>query len=266
MKRPPEYDPGLFHAEELVKTPIPDVLTDPPPKVLIAVLSVRTPPYGQMIHTSKATWDAVEVPGVETIYYVAEPESALHDQVIGFPIKEGYYRIGYKNLLAWKWMLENRDFDFLVRPNASCYVHKPRLLARCSHLPTSDLLYGSVVSDPNRRPWLWGGHQFIMSRDVVQKVVDNPQVWNHSEIEDVALSHAASDLGIPFTQTLDACAIDRIGPNDRRVISTNGNSFHFSDWADVSKLDTQIFFRVKQDYDRHEDAVVMQNLLKYLTP
>ena len=88
-------------------------------KILISVLSVRTPPYGQMIDTSKATWDSIEVPGVETIYYVGEPDTPLADKVLGTPVKEGYATIGHKNLIAWKWMLENRQFDFMARVNAS---------------------------------------------------------------------------------------------------------------------------------------------------
>ena len=235
-------------------------------KVLISVLSVRAAPYGQMIDTSKATWDSIEVPGVETIYYVGEPDSGITDRVLGTPVKEAYKTIGFKNLAAWKWMLENRDFDFMARVNASCFVHKARLYEHCLARPTSGLLVGSIVQDPNRAPWMWGGHQFVMSRDVIQSLVDNPKVWNHAEIEDVALSHAAADLGIPFVQCQDACAIDRLSETDWRVISTNGNNFGFTDWRDASKLDDQVFFRVKRDGARHEDALVMNELFKNLKP
>lgn len=235
-------------------------------KVLISVLSVRAAPYGQMIETSKATWDSVEVHDMETIFYVGEPDTPLTDRVLGTPVKEAYKTIGYKNLAAWKWMLENRDFDFMARVNASCYVHKERLRDHCMDYPATGFLCGSIVKDPNRAPWMWGGHQFVMSRDVVQSLVDNPQVWNHSEIEDVALSHAATALGIPFTQCKDACAFDRLSEDRWRVISVNGNNFEFTDWRDVEKLDDQVFFRVKRDGARHEDAMIMNELLKNLKP
>lgn len=236
-------------------------------KVLIAVLSTRTPPYGEMIETSKATWDSEEVPGVETIYYVGEPESAIQDRVIGFPVREALSTIGHKNLQAWKWMLDNREFDFMARVNASCYVHKRRLLAHCGEHPASMFLAGSIYQGDEARPtWLWGGHQFLMSRDVVQALVDNPGVWNHSEMDDVALSHAATALGVQFTHGNHACAIDRMGPDSWRVVSTDGTNFEFTDWADLAKLDTPHFFRVKQDLKRHEDAIVMKNLHTYLTP
>ncbi len=234
-------------------------------KVLIAVLSVRTPPYGQMIDTSKATWDSIEIPGVETIYYVGSPDTPLEDRVLGTPVQEAYKTIGHKNLHAWKWMLENRDFDFLARPNASCYVHKARLHEHCKSLPSENYLAGSIVVDDSRPSWIWGGHQFLMSRDVVQNLVENPQVWNHAEIEDVALSHAATALGIGFTPGYHACAIDKL-EEGWRVISTNGQNFEFTDWADVAKLREQHFFRVKQDLRRHEDAVVMNELFKNLIP
>lgn len=236
-------------------------------KVLIAVISTRTPPYGEMIETSKATWDSVDVPGVETVFYVGEPESPLTDRVIGFPIKEAYRTMGHKNLQAWRWMLEHSDFDFMARVNASCYVHKARLLAHCADLLPVNYLAGSIYQGDEKRPtWLWGGHQFLLSRDVVQAMVDNPQVWNHEEMDDVALSHAATALGVSFAQGEHACAIDRMGPDLWRVVSTNGRNFEFTDWADVAKLDSQHFFRVKQDQRRHEDAMIMKELFKHLTP
>ncbi len=236
-------------------------------KVLIAVLSTRTPPYGEMIATSKATWDSVTVPGVETIYYVGEPESALDDRVIGFPVHEAYRTMGHKNLAAWRWMLDHREFDFMARVNASCYVHKARLLEHCKGLPGSRYLAGSIYTGDSHRPtWLWGGHQFLMSRDVVQALVDNPAVWNHAEMDDVALSHAATAVGVPFVHGNHACAIDRLGEDLWRVVSTDGTNFEFTDWAEVVKLTGQHFFRCKIDLKRHLDAVVMRNLFNYLTP
>jgi len=234
-------------------------------KVLIAVISTRTPPYGEMIHTSKATWDSVDVPSVETIFYVGEPASPLEDRVIGVPMPEGYRTMGYKNLLAWQWMLHNLEFDFMARVNASCYVHKARLLAHCQTLTPENYLAGSIYQgDEKRATWLWGGHQFLMSRDVVQAFVDHPEVWNHSEMDDVALSHAATALGVPFVHGDHACAIDPVGEG-WRVVSTNGNNFEFTDWMAVQMLDTQHFFRCKIDLRRHEDAIVMRELFKHLT-
>lgn len=236
-------------------------------KVLIAVISTRTPPWGEMIDTSKATWDSVDVPGVETIYYVGEPGSELNDRVVGFPIPEGYRTMGHKNLQAWKWMLEHSDFDFMARINASCYVHKVRLLEHCKGLVPWKYLAGSIYQGDEKRPtWLWGGHQFLLSRDVVQSFVDNPEVWNHAEMDDVALSHAATALGVPFVHGNHACAIDHLDSGLWRVCSTNDQNFEFTDWADVAKLETQHFFRCKIDLRRHEDAVVMKNLFENLIP
>lgn len=236
-------------------------------KVLVAVLSTRSHPYGEMIETSKATWDSVDVPGVETVFYVGEPKSDLNDRVIGFPVRESYHTMGHKNLQGWKWMLDNRDFDFMARVNASCYVHKARLKAHCDTLTPEKYLAGSIYQGDQKRPtWLWGGHQFLLSRDVVQALVDNPQVWNHAEMDDVALSHAATALGVPFAHGDHACAIDHLADGSWRVVSTNGNNFAFTDWADVAKLDTQIFFRCKIDLKRHEDALVMRELFKHLIP
>ena len=236
-------------------------------KVLIAALSSRQPPWGQMIDTSKATWDSVDVPGVETVYYVGEPASQLDSKVVGFPVPEAYRTMGQKNLLAWEWMLDHSDFDFMARVNASCYVHKARLLAHCEDLLPFKYLAGSIYQgDEKRATWLWGGHQFLMSRDVVEALVANPETWNHGEMDDVALSHAATSLGVPFVHGNHACAIDKLDGDNWRVVSTDGNNFEFTDWADVAKLTTQHFFRCKIDRQRHIDAEVMRNLHKHLLP
>ena len=227
-------------------------------KVLIAVISTRQPPYGAMIDTSKATWDSVDTPDVETIYYVGNPGSPLTDRVLGLPVNDTYANMGHKNLAAWKWMLDNRDFDFMARVNASCFVHKPRLAAHCATLSTTNLLLGGTVAGSNP-PWLWGGHQFIMSRDVVQAFVDNKRVWPHIHMDDVALSHAATVLGIPFTQGNISCSVDP-HPEGWQVISSDGNNFSFSDWADIRKSEGTVFFRVKQDLERHKDAMIMHQL------
>lgn len=235
-------------------------------KALIAVLSTRSHPYGEMIGSAKATWDSVDVPGVETIFYVGEPQSDLNDGVLGTPVRDRYGTIGHKNIAAWKWMLDNRDFDFMARVNASCYVHKARLLARCEEYPKTGFLSGGIVEDPNRPHWLWGGYQFVMSRDVVQTLVDNADKWDHNLMEDMALSYLATTCGIPFSNSRDSCSIDRVGNDEWMAVSTGGMAFKFKDWKDLAKLSDRIFFRVKQDQRRHEDAMVMQKLFENLTP
>jgi hypothetical protein len=236
-------------------------------KVLVAVLSSRQPPWGEMIATSHTTWDAVDVPGVETIYYVGEPESALENKVVGFPVPEGYNTMGRKNLLAWKWMLDNYEFDFMARVNASCYVHKARLHAHCQDLLPFKYLAGSIYQgDEKRATWMWGGHQFLMSRDVVEALVMHPETWNHAEMDDVALSHAATALGVPFTHGNHACAIDKLENEKWRVVSTDGTNFEFTEWSAVAELTNQFFFRCKIDLKRHIDATVMRKLQKHLLP
>jgi hypothetical protein len=236
-------------------------------KVLIAALSSRQPPWGQMINTSMATWDSTDIPGIETVYYVGEPESALQNKVVGFPVPEAYKTMGRKNLLAWEWMLDNHDFDFMARVNASCYVHKARLLAHCQDLIPFKYLAGSIYQgDEKRATWLWGGHQFLMSRDVVEALVMNPDTWNHDEMDDVALSHAATALGVPFVHGDHACAIDKLDGNLWRVVSTNGQNFEFAKWEDVVQLTHPFFFRCKIDLRRHLDAFVMRELQYHLKP
>lgn len=234
-------------------------------RVLILVMSSQQPPYDALMRKSMETWDSIHVEGVRTRYYCGNPVKPHTPKVSYFPFDNELFNLGRLTLAAYSQALLENDWDYIARVNASCYVHKARLLARCAVHPAAGLLSGSIVQDTTRPTWMWGGHQFVLSRDVVQAVVDNARLWNHTQMEDVALSYAATAIGIPFTQTLDACGIDRLGPDEWRAISTNGKNLYFTNWADVAKLDSQIFFRVKRDGARHEDIEVMQNLHTHLT-
>jgi hypothetical protein len=53
-------------------------------RVLILVVSSQNPPYDRMYQTSCETWDSIDVPGVETVYYFSEPMQPNTDTEIYF--------------------------------------------------------------------------------------------------------------------------------------------------------------------------------------
>ena len=195
----------------------------------------------------------------ETLYYCGDSRKPNTDKVIYLPVKDGLFQMGHKTILALEYALRTKEFDYIARVNASCYVRKDKLVEHCQELPETNVFSGTVVLDPHRPKWLLGGGQFIYSKDVVEKIVANKRLWNHREMEDVSISHVANDINIPFHEGR-FCSINK-RENDWLLLAypDGEKSFDFTDFADVKKSD-DFFFRVKCDGRREIDKIVMENL------
>lgn len=232
-------------------------------KILILVLSADFPPYDKMIHTAEETWDSVSVENVDTVYYCGQSEKKSNGRIIYLPVEESLYRMGKKLILAFEWALANKSFDYIARPHSCIYVDKRQLVDYVEELPANNVFAGPRVTQSPE--WIWGGLGFILSRDVVENVVANKELWDHSLMEDVALSYLVTKLGIPYTDGA-GCSIDQFGESwlclsygDRR-----SKSFSFKDFADVKEKSNQFFYRTKQDGNREMDEFIMRNLYSHL--
>lgn len=231
-------------------------------KVLILVIGCQLKPWDVMIQTSLDTWDSIEVDGVDTIFYCGKPVKPNTDKIIYFPIKETYMNMGHKMLKAFEWVLNNKDFDYIARINSSCYVDKKLLIDYVQSLPEKEC-FNCIEVDSHglNEKWAWGGGQYIISKDVIQKIVDNKGLWNHRFMEDVSLSLLINKLNIPYNA--GKCgAIDKMSEG-WRCISYGGDSITFTDFADLKSLKHH-FIRVKQDFNRDMDKFIMNELLKVL--
>ena len=230
-------------------------------KVLILVLSSDFPPYDQMIQTSLKTWEMLEVEGVDTVFYCGKSNKKNSEKVIYLPVDNRLHDMGSKSILAYEWALQNKQFDYVARVNASCYVDKTKLIEFVQQLSETNVFAGTVAESQNGFKYLWGGCQFIISKDVLQKIVDNQKLWRHDLMEDEAMSLVVSALEIPFFEGKSG-AIDKM-PEGWRIISYGGESMSFTDFSEIVKLGHH-FYRVKCDGKRDVDAFVMKELFKVL--
>jgi len=230
-------------------------------KVLILVLSADFHPYDEMIQTSLQTWDSIEVEGIETIFYCGKSKKKNTDKIIYLPIKDGMFQMGYKALEAFQWVLNNKEFDYIARVNSSTYVDKKALKEYVKDLPDKDLFCGIEADSQNGFRYCWGGTGYIISKDVIEKMVNNKFLWNHRFMEDESISLIAKELNVPFAVGKGG-AIDKM-ENDWRIISYNGESISFTDFADLKPLKHH-FIRVKQEGKRDKDKFVMNELFKVL--
>ncbi len=220
-----------------------------------------------MIQTAMETWDAEPLEGTRTVYYCGRPTGGNTDRIIAFDVTDELMFMGKLTLAAFTHALKELHWDYIGRPNISCYVRKKSLLDHCQGLPDKGVIHG-IACGPTfccgtKRNWLWGGGQFILSRDVVESLVGQQAKWRHDLMEDVALSELAQDCGYALGNG-KMCSIDKNG-DGWTVTAYNGKEgFHFTDWRDISKADDQYFFRVKHDPDRSVDAVVMRLLKQHI--
>lgn len=233
--------------------------------VLILVLSSDFSPYSKMIETSKNTWDSVEVPGAETIFYCSQkdnPGKQNTDKVLYFNVGNSLFDMGHKNLAMFEWALANKEFDYVARVNASCYVDKKALVQYVQNLPTESVFAGTETKSVHGFNYVWGGCQYIISRDVIQKIVDNKEQWNHKYMEDESISLLLRELSVPFSVGYSG-AIDDMEEHWRCITYGNGESISFTDFRDLKKINHH-FYRVKVDGRRHMDEFLMKELFKAL--
>jgi hypothetical protein len=228
--------------------------------VLILVLSHDKHPYDRMVDTALDTWDSVDVEGTQTVFYF---DGTRHnkEKFIYLNVDSGILSMGRKTLAAFEYVLNNYKFDYIARVHSSIYVQKERLIEYVQTLPDKDFFAGSVADSANQFKYIWGGTGFIISHDVINKIVLNKIHWQHKYMEDESMSRLVNWLSITFSPG-KAGAIDNMGEN-WRCISYGGESISFTDFSDLKKLNHH-FYRVKQDGKRWVDEFIMKELFRAL--
>lgn len=226
--------------------------------VLVYVLSSAVPPYPELRAAARETWARETNDLAPTMFYTSR-ESQADPYVVEFDVPEGLYNMGRKDLLAYDWALQTTGWDYMARVNASCYVSKRRLIEYVQNLPHLGLFQGVGTRDLHGRDYLWGGTQFLISRDVVRGMVDNASKWNHGEMEDVAMSLLCQAMGIPLNMEGRACSINK-RPDDWLCIGYGIPGFEFKTFDEFAAWNQHHFIRVKQEGDRPGDIRVMRAL------
>lgn len=236
-------------------------------KVLISVISCTLDYYPKFLEAQQQTWDSDEVDGVSSFYYAGRPRGlgfGPYPNTVCFDVDEAYSTMGKKDMLAYQWALESLEWDYMARVNASCYVRKKLLLEYCQSLPDSRLFQGVMAPGPGGRSYLWGGAQYLMSRDVVKAMVDNQDKMDHSVMEDIGMSWLVQDLGFALDNNGRCGSINPSGPGDQWLFlcyhDPELGGFIFTDFKDLHKARHQYFIRCKQDLKPDKTIWIMKQL------
>jgi hypothetical protein len=141
---------------------------------------------------------------------------------------EDWSLIGLKTLLAFKYVLEKYDFEYLFRTNTSSYLDTQGLLGFLEGKPKTSF-YGGVVGKVFGNSEFASGAGILLSRDVVERICERADDWKHGLVDDIAIA----DLVARFTNPrvplvalprLDLPTLETAMATDKEVI---GSNFHF---------------------------------------
>jgi hypothetical protein len=166
-------------------------------KVVIAVLGCRSELFTLLIEEGiKKTWGNYSNPNIRIVYYYGqqlnEPYIMSNNDVI-LNVDDGLGNVALKTLLFYEF-LNKQNFDYVFRTNCSSYVNIDNLLKFLENKPKENFF--SAIIGTHEGKQFASGSGYFLSKDLVQKVVDNKHLINTSLIDDLALSFALTSLGI----------------------------------------------------------------------
>ena len=141
---------------------------------------------------------------------------------------EDWSLIGLKTLQAFKFVLQNYDFDYLFRTNTSSYLDTSALLETIRTLPKRNL-YSGVIGRVFGDLSFASGAGVLMSRDVLERVCQLEKSWNHGLVDDIALGVIVESLRNPSVNLtalsrLDIPSLEVAQQTSKELIMKN---YHF---------------------------------------
>ena len=178
-------------------------------KVIILLLTRKNNPEFEMAeNVIRKTW--ANNPNCEIWYYYGDnPEFKVEGNVIKCEYPEGFANIGKKTICAFEYLLTT-EFDFILRANSSSYVNVDKLVEYVQNIPTEKYYGGSpinfygggIIDEDNINPPTKCAHGcgFLLSRDLIELIVEKKELWGHHMIDDMALCRFMKDNDIELTE------------------------------------------------------------------
>lgn len=160
--------------------------------------------YSDMDNIVRKTWGTQDNDNVKIYYYYAkllgDSEYIIDGDKIYCNGNESLSTIGEKTIKALKYLI-NEDFDYLVRPNSSSFIHIPNLIKYLNDKPTERFYSGQPIPYHTNQFSMYfaSGSSYILSKDLVEYVVKNSDKWNHLYQDDVSIGELIIKHGVELT-------------------------------------------------------------------
>lgn len=174
-------------------------------RVIFLVIASENPVHQQDLEIQRRTW-ASSVDSGSKVIWLRGSESivaTMEDDTLFVPCKELYENILEKTILGIRYVIENYDFDVLVRTNVSTYFDSTRLTHELEKKIYSKPFVGGYLDKTNgnyfgnRRAFEYiSGTGIFLSRSVAFTLSQlNSDEFRNSP-DDVAISHYLSTKGV----------------------------------------------------------------------
>ena len=154
-------------------------------KIIVLVLASDTYPSKRNSKAQRNTCFSQQENNCKVYFYKADSRNVFKKDELIFNVSSSEQDIGYKNFEAFKWVLENEEFDYLYRTNTSSYVNLKKLR---SYIQTKSnknkYLYEGVdiiLPDKiqNKEIHFVSGAGILFNRDTIQLIVENFEKLDH---------------------------------------------------------------------------------------
>ena len=114
--------------------------------------------------------------------------------------------MGMKTLLAFEWLEQNYDYDFVVRPTPSSYINYNNLENFIQkNLLNHEYVYAGKLQTTNNKQGqpidFISGSTLILNKESINKILENKSNWDHTYWDDVALALLMKKLNIQYQDT-----------------------------------------------------------------
>lgn len=153
-------------------------------KVLILVHGFKGVPYEEIGDLQKKTWDSIDHPQTQTLFYKADFDPPVQTEGKNFYVKEiPYTPYGFIHFMKTLVHSLKFEWNFIFKTNSNTYVSKDNLVKFLETLPKEKLVMGHPYwkqfaheytkdGDPAEIGEFMWGDGFILSRDVAIKLVE----------------------------------------------------------------------------------------------
>lgn len=164
-------------------------------KVIILSMSCNQERYINEENAIRQTWGKDILEGkydnIELLFYRGGASiTHLENNVLYCPTGDEVYNTYKKSIECFKWLVENREFDYIIRTNTSTYINIDAILQFLDFNIDENIMCGpSLVMNKgsNYIPFL-SGHYLIFSKKVINTLLKNEH--DYDGIDDVIFSYS----------------------------------------------------------------------------
>ena len=137
-----------------------------------------------------------------------------------------YFTLGRRYMGLYKWFLAQKEYNFLFTTNTSSYINQKKLFEVIQSFNEGHLVYAGFLIPEFEVNQFVSGAGKLLSRKVVEIIVNNSASYKHSYLEDVDLGHFMREKGI---SPISLSRIEIRNPQEVPDISeaTLREEFHF---------------------------------------